>query len=187
MSTTKSKEVQWFEAEVQPHDSSLRAYLRAAFPSLPDLDDLMQETYLRLIRARERGPISYAKAFLFTTARNAAMDLFRRRKIVAFENVGDFKEWSLAGDEPDAGDALNHQQELAMLAEAIKCLPTRCRQAVTLRVIYGMPAKEIGQRLGISECTAKAQLAKGLRRCAQHFQERGLTPAPVGRTPKTNR
>lgn len=179
MSGTKSKEVQWFEAEVQPHESSLRAYLRAVFPSLPDLDDLVQETYLRLIRARERGPVSYAKAFLFTTARNAAMDLFRRRKIVSFENVGDFKDWSLADGKPDAGEALNQQQELALLAEAIKCLPTRCRQAVTLRVVYGMPAKEIARRLGISECTAKAQLAKGLRRCSHYFQERGLMPAPA--------
>jgi RNA polymerase sigma-70 factor (ECF subfamily) len=179
VNTSKSKEVAWFEAEVQPHESSLRAYLRAVFPSLPDLDDLVQETYLRLIRARERGPVSYARAFLFTTARNAAMDLFRRRKIVSFENVGDFKDWSLAGHEPDAGDALNQQQELALLAEAIKELPTRCRQTVTLRVIYGLPAKEIARRLGISECTAKAQLAKGLRRCSHYFQERGLVPAPT--------
>lgn len=187
LSSTKSKEVQWFEAEVHPHESSLRAYLRAAFPSLPDLDDLVQETYLRLIRARERGPISYARSFLFTTARNAALDLFRRRKVVTFENVEDFKEWSLFGDEPDAGDALNQQQELAMLAEAIKCLPTRCRQTVTLRVVYGMPAREIARQLGISECTAKAQLAKGLRRCAHHFRERGLMPAVIRKEPGENR
>ncbi|MES2696359.1 MAG: RNA polymerase sigma factor [Verrucomicrobiota bacterium] len=179
MSSPKSKEAQWFEEEVRPHDSSLRAYLQAAFPSLPDLDDLVQETYLRLIRAKERGPISYAKAFLFTTARNAALDLFRRRKIVSFEPVDDFKEWPLLDEKPDASEALNQQQELAMLAEAIKGLPTRCRQTVTLRVVYGLPAKEIASRLGISECTAKAQLARGLRRCAQYFQEHGLMPAPA--------
>jgi RNA polymerase sigma factor (sigma-70 family) len=181
VSSAKSKVAHWFEAEVRPHESSLRAYLRAVFPSLPDLDDLVQETYLRLIRAKERGPISYAKAFLFTTARNAALDLFRRRKIISFESVADFKEWSLVDEKPDASEALNQQQELALLAEAIKCLPTRCRQAVTLRVVYGMPAKEIARKLGISECTAKAQLARGLRGCAHYFQARGLMPSAAER------
>jgi len=75
---------------VQPHESSLRAYLRAVFPSLPDLDDLVQETYLRLIRARESGRVNYAKAFLFTTARNAAIDFFRRRKIRLVPDRGGF-------------------------------------------------------------------------------------------------
>lgn len=161
---------------MQPHESSLRAYLRAVFPSLPDLDDLVQETYLRLIRAQESGRVNYAKAFLFTTARNAAIDFFRRRKIVSFEAVGDFHRWSIVDERPDAGEALNQQQELALLAEAIKTLPDRCRQTVTLRVIYGLSAREIALQLGISECTAKAQLAKGIRRCAGYFEARGLMP-----------
>jgi RNA polymerase sigma-70 factor (ECF subfamily) len=93
LSTAKSKQARWFVEEVQPHESSLRAYLRAVFPSLPDLDDLVQETYLRLIRAQESGRVNYAKAFLFTTARNTAIDFFRRRKIVSFEAVGDFHHW----------------------------------------------------------------------------------------------
>lgn len=174
MTPIKSKPIPWFEAEVQPHERSLRAYLRAVFPSLPDLDDLVQETYLRLIRARETGRVQYAKAFLFTTARNAAMDYFRRRKIVAFHSLEDFTELAPQDEGLDASEALNQQQELALLAEAIKSLPTRCRQTVTLRMLYGMPAREIASRLGISECTAKAQLAKGMRRCADYFEARGL-------------
>src|SRR5258706_7278593 len=39
----------WFAEEVQPHESSLRSYLRAVFPLLPDIDDLVQESYARLI------------------------------------------------------------------------------------------------------------------------------------------
>lgn len=70
----QSEHTRWFVEEVQPHESSLRSYLRCMFPSLPDIDDLVQESYARLIRAREAGRVSYVKAFPFTTARNAALD-----------------------------------------------------------------------------------------------------------------
>ena len=38
-----------------------------------------------------------------------------------------------------------------------------------------MSHKEIGAELGISEHTVKAQLAKGMRRCAEYFAERGVS------------
>ncbi|MEO7799465.1 MAG: RNA polymerase sigma factor, partial [Opitutaceae bacterium] len=75
----------WFAEEVQPHERSLRSYLGNLFPSVFDIDDLVQEAYVRLIRARSTGRISYAKAFLFTTARNVALDLLRRRKVVSIQ------------------------------------------------------------------------------------------------------
>jgi len=84
VSTPPSESGRWFAEEVQPHETSLRRFLRGVFPSLPDIADLVQESSVRLIRARETGPgVGYAKAFLFTTARNAALDLFRRRRFVA--------------------------------------------------------------------------------------------------------
>jgi len=46
----------WFVDEVQPHEPELRAYLRTSFPSLADIDDLVQETYARLVQARNAGP-----------------------------------------------------------------------------------------------------------------------------------
>ena len=164
----------WFAEEVQPHESSLRSYLRSVFPSLPDIDDLVQESYARLIRAREAGRVSYVKAFLFTTARNAALDFFRRKRVVSIESVADFEELSVLEDRPDAAEAVNKQQELELLSAAVRTLPDRCRQVLTLRLLYGFSHKEIAAELGISEHTVKAQLAKGMRRCADYFAERGL-------------
>ncbi|MBM4023544.1 MAG: hypothetical protein FJ284_15145, partial [Planctomycetes bacterium] len=60
----------WFATELEPHEDSLRAYLHRQFPAYPEIDDLVQETYARLLRARETGPLHAPKAFLFTTARD---------------------------------------------------------------------------------------------------------------------
>ena len=65
----------WFHHEILPHEPMLRAWLRAKFPSLTDPDDLVQETFSRVLQARGTAPIASAKAFLFTTARNLALDL----------------------------------------------------------------------------------------------------------------
>lgn len=175
----KSEQARWFAEEVQPHESSLRAYLRGMFPSLPDIDDLVQESYARLIRAKELGRISYVKAFLFTTARNAALDIFRRNKVVSIESCADLSRFGVIEDLPNAAESTTKQEELDLLALAVRGLPDRCRRVLTLRLLYGLSHKEIAADLGISEHTVKAQLAKGMRRCGKFFEHRGmLKPAP---------
>lgn len=166
----------WFAEEVQPHEPALRSVLRRLVASLSDVDDLVQECYLRILRARERVPIRSSKAFLFTTARNAAHDLHRRRVVanpIALEETDG--SCVLTDERPGVADSVCHQQELALLAEAIRELPERCRQVFLLRKIQELPQKEIARRLGISESTVETLVAKGAARCADYLHRRGLT------------
>lgn len=180
MSSPSADHSRWFQEEVRPHEPALRAYLRDMFPSLPDLDDLVQESYARLLRAREAGKVRYVKAFLFAIARNAALDFCRRRKVVSIEPIGDLTDLTVIDDRPDAAEIVNKQQELELLAEAVRSLPERCRQVLTLRLLYGLSHKEIAAKLAVSDLTVKAQLAKGMRRCAAYFEARGLgRPQPA--------
>lgn len=164
----------WFSQEVQPHEPMLRAHLRNAFPSLPDLDDVIQESYFRLIQARNTGTIRYLKAFLFTTARNVAFDLLRRRQATPLKPVTEIERLSVIAEEAGIPAAVGRQQELALMADAIRALPERCRQVITLRKLYGLPQKEIAARLGISEHTVEVQVAKGMRRVAEELARHGL-------------
>ncbi len=166
----------WFSEEVQPHEPALRSVLRRLVASLSDVDDLVQECYLRILRARKHVPIRSSKAFLFTIARNAAHDLRRRRVVanpVVFEETAD--SCTLQDNRPGVADSVCHQQELALLAEAIRELPERCREVFLLRKIQELPQKEIARRLGISESTVETLVAKGAVRCADHLHRRGLT------------
>ncbi len=176
MNSEPSDPGRWFAEEVQVHETSLRGYLRAGFPWLRDVDDLVQDSYLRLFRARSRGPVRSAKAFLFATARNAALDLFRRNRAVPFEALTEESSVSVLQEEPSAAEIACLNQELEILAEAIRRLPERCRQVLTLRRIYGLSQKEIAARLGISENTVEVQVGIGLRRCTQYLRRRGVAP-----------
>jgi DNA-directed RNA polymerase specialized sigma24 family protein len=62
----------WFQRNVQPHEPMLRAWLRSRFSSENDIDDIVQESYVRLLRARDTGALNSPKAFLFAIARNLA-------------------------------------------------------------------------------------------------------------------
>jgi RNA polymerase sigma-70 factor (ECF subfamily) len=66
------------------------------------------------------------------------------------------------------------RQELELLNQAIQSLPTRCRQVLTLRKIYGLSQKQIAAQLGISEHTVEAQVGNGMRGCAKFLARHGL-------------
>lgn len=165
----------WFAAEVQPHEGSLRSYLRNKFPAHPDIDDLVQETYARLLQAREHGDVRSPKSFLFTTARNAAYDYFRRRKIATIDGIAELETLPVLEDRPGIPEAVAHDQELQLLAQAIEALPARCRQVLTLRKIYGLSHREIAAQLGVSEHTVNAQIAIGVLRLRDFLKAHGVT------------
>ncbi len=87
MASPFSDASRWFAAEVQPHEAMLRAWLQSRFPAGCDLDDIVQESYLRVLRARERGELQSPKAFLFATARNLALDQIRHNKVTQIDGL----------------------------------------------------------------------------------------------------
>jgi RNA polymerase sigma-70 factor (ECF subfamily) len=165
----------WFTEEVQPYEAKLRAYLRHRFPTLPDVDDIVQETYARLFRERRAGKVFEARSYLFPVARNIAFDIFRRSRTIAIGGLGEMAGLSGLEEKPDAAECASHEQELELLQEAIRLLPARCREIFALRRLRGLSHREIAGRLGISENTVDAQLCNAIFRCRQYFVSRGVS------------
>jgi RNA polymerase sigma-70 factor (ECF subfamily) len=169
----ESPQANWVVTEVQPHRPALRAWLLARFPTLPDVDDVVQDALARVLRAREAGPIRSTRALLFTTARNLALDAVRRQQVVRFEPITDSTDSSVLADGADVVAIVSKQQELELLTKAIQSLPARCREILTLRTAYGCTQKEIARKLGVSESTVEKQTALGIRLCAEFFATGG--------------
>jgi len=165
----------WFAEDVLTHEPALRGYLRSRFPSLRDFDDFVQESYLRILKANAAGIIKSPKAFLFTTARNLALNHLRHVRH-APNVLGKTDASDVLDESVGVSETVARAQEIQILNEAIQSLPERCRQVFTLRRIYGLSAKEVAARLGLSEKTVDAQCIIALRKCVQHFR-RAAAPA----------
>lgn len=161
----------WFATHLQPHEPMLRAWLRSRFARPGDVDDVVQEAFVRVLHARQTGVIDSPKAFLFATARNLVLARLRHEAVAGLQDGLTESDASGVLDESaDVPRAVSHAQELELLTQAIQSLPTRCRQIITLRKIYGLSQKEVAAELGISEHTVEAQGTIGLRKLAEYFE-----------------
>ncbi|HVU33444.1 MAG TPA: RNA polymerase sigma factor [Opitutaceae bacterium] len=161
---------EWFSHEVHAHDSTLKAYLRGAFPSIDDIEDVVQESYIRVWKIRALAPIRSAKALLFTVARHVALDLVRRHRCSPIVPVKDVNQLFVYDDALGPFDRVALDHEIGILVEAIDSLPARCREIFILCQVQGLAQKEVAARLGLSKNTVAVQVARGLQRCERHVR-----------------
>lgn len=152
----------------------MRSYLRSAFPSVHDVDDVVQESYLRIWRSRTEQPIQSAKAFLFCIARRIAIDVIRRNKTSQNDAVANLDVSCVLEEGVNVVETVSRRQEIALLAEAIDALPSQCRKIMVLRKIEGLSHREIASRLGITEATVHAQLQRGMQKCMAYLHQHGV-------------
>ncbi len=162
----------WFLDEVQPHEASLRSYLRHSLPSSSDVDDTVQETYLRILEVRRTNAVDLPRQLLFAIARNLVRDFIRKKQ----RNGGrliPLEETPAAGvldETPDASELASRLDDKALLLAAIDALPARCRQVMILRKFKNLSQKEIATLLGISESTVESLVVTGTKRVADHVR-----------------
>lgn len=173
MSHPKIDRFDWFSMHVLPHEKDLRNWLRSRFPSIQDTDDLVQESHSRILAAHDSGPIANPRAFLFITARNLALNQIRHRRYERPEGATEIDPLSIADEVNSPPDSLATKEEFSHLVEAIKSLPKRCRQILTLRKIYGLSQREVAERLGVSVHTVETQGGIGMRKCVEYFRRHG--------------
>jgi RNA polymerase sigma factor (sigma-70 family) len=167
----------WFAAEVHPHDAQLKAYLRSSFPAVRDIDDVVQESYLRIWRSRAVQPIHSAKAFLFKVARHVALNLVDRQRASPVMVVGDLAALPVLDNRPGVVETVSKNEKVRLLVLALATLPPRCREITILRKLKGVPQRDVAAQLGIAEKTVEEQVARGVRRCEDYLRRHGVTNA----------
>lgn len=162
----------WVVQNFRPHETEVRGYLQARFPSL-DTDDVVQESYLKLLRLRAAERIESARAYFFSVARNTALSVFRRQKIYSDVPVSELPPALLAADGVDGSEAAHSQQRLELVVAALDDLPARCREVMQLCLLEGRSTAEIARELGMAESTVRVQIVRGVQRCRAFMDARG--------------
>ena len=126
-------------------------------------DDLLQETYLRLMRQAAPVEILAPKAFLLQVAHNLFIDGYERdRARSAFESV----QFPV-----QARGAAASQVETIVLKEIILGLPEKLRDVFVLSRFGGLSNEQIANQLGISQKTVEWRMTKALAHCAAQLRK----------------
>ncbi len=125
-----------------------------------DIEDLAQETWLRLASAVSRADIRHPKAFLLRIATNLASTRRRRRELALRAEAGAAVRDCIEADQTDR----------VMLAQIVLGLPESLRDVFLLSRIDGLTNAQIADRLGISPKTVEWRMTRALAHCAAQLR-----------------
>lgn len=158
----------WHPIFMAARDSMASMLSRIVPPK--EIEDIVQETYVRICQMDKREPIEQPKSFLMKTARNLAYDHLKKsetRLADGVETECGFDVDAFVHDEVFESIASN--QEFAHFCEAVRQLPVQCRRVFVLKKVYGYSQKEIAKEMKLSESTVEKHIAVGFKRCASYM------------------
>ena len=139
-----------------------------------EVEDIVQETYVRLCQVGAPEQIRHPKSFLYKTARNLALDSLKRAENRVTEQWNEDVESSgaIAGMEADETfEQAASSEEFGHFCEAVRQLPVQARRVFVLKKVYGYSQREIASELGLAESTVEKHVALAVRRCAAFMKE----------------
>lgn len=156
----------WFLREVLPLEAALTRFLRRNWRNESEVDDLLQEVYVRIFEGAKKELPEQTKPFVFTTAHNLLVDRVRHAKVVPIEAVAELDAIDVAADEPGPDRSAIARDELRRLQLALDRLPPRAREAIVLKQVEGLSRREVASRMQITERTVQWHLSEGLQALA---------------------
>jgi RNA polymerase sigma-70 factor, ECF subfamily len=161
-----------FEELVSRHTGRALSVARAMLSDAAAAEDAVQESFLRLIRARRSYEPGRPFSLWFNTIlRNICRDELLRRKPIALAS-----EESYAGTEAvaavEVGAELREEYQIAL--SAFGELPVEDREILSLRIQGGWEFSDIAAKYGLSSDAAKKRAYRALERL-----RRRLSPTAI--------
>ena len=121
-----------------------------------EAEDAVQELFLRLWRGRAAlDGIRIPKGYAIRVLRNLCLDRIRQsRKMLPAEDLPE------TAQPARQDDAVDERERLAKVLDAIKSLPERQREVLTLRTLDGLSYEEIAEQTGINYLTLRVLLSQ---------------------------
>jgi RNA polymerase sigma-70 factor (ECF subfamily) len=143
-----------------------------------DVEDIVQETYVRACQIERKGVIKAPRSYLYRVARNLALDYVKCADNSLTDNVASMddgqEERALLSAEMLADEVYEQastNEEFALFCDAVRQLPIQCRRVFVLRKVYGYSQNEIAQEMNVTASTVEKHIAKGMKRCLFYMQQ----------------
>lgn len=174
-----------FAALAIPHLDAALSLARWLVRDASEAEDVVQESYLRALRAFDTFAGTDIKPWLLRIVRNSAYRRLANRKrgsnVVsideAFRFDGDDEpgEARVASDEPNAEEQMLAGTDRSLALDALATLPAIYREVLVLREIEELPYAEIAETAGVPIGTVMSRLSRAradLREAFQHLSRK---------------
>ncbi len=161
---------------VERYHGPLRTYfVRLLAWDQAAVDDLVQETLLRVLKQRSYSPQRPFRPWLYAIATNVARDHWRREATVSGPSAVPFESHAegLADERPGPQQQAEADDELRRLTRALALLPEEYRLTLALRYLGDLSLAEIAGVLEVPLGTVKSRLSTGARRLHAVLVEMG--------------
>ena len=179
----RQRDLALLHALVEQYQYRLVRYLIYLLGRRDPVDDLVQETWLRVLeRGRSYDGQSPFAPWLFTIARNLAIDSLRKRRIFSLDTsdspdddagapgVNYAESLALASNAPSPFEQAARTEDARWLAESLETLPAAVREALVLRFQEDLSLEEIAAIAGASVSTVSSRIYRGLATLRAHMQ-----------------
>jgi len=145
------------------HHHWLTGWLRRKLGCPESAADLAQDTFIRVLTARETPTLVEPRAFLTTVAKRVLFNFYRRQDLerAYLDALAQMPE-HVAPSEEERAIIL---QTLVELDQLLDGLPVQVKRAFLLAQLDGLTYAQIGAELGLSIATVKRHLNKAAMRC----------------------
>ena len=164
------KHTRWLDARPQ-----ITAALRSRLGASPDLPDLAQEVFLRLLRVGQPELIRDPQSYVYRVALNVAEE-WRLRAAQSRDHGSEALDELESADDPE--ETAVRRQRQGTIRRAVGELPAATRSALLLHVHRDMTYQQVAEHLGVSRRAVKRYVANGyaalrVAAAATDVQERG--------------
>ena len=138
-----------------------------------DVEDIIQETYVRMCKAENKTFIKDSESFMFRTARNLALDYLKRAETRLTSGVDDIDEILLEEYDPTFGQIAS-DEEFGIFCAAIRELPKQSQPAFILKKVYGYSLKEIMLEMDLGQPTVESHIVSAMKKCVQYMRNHNV-------------
>lgn len=165
------------------NNTFLQKFLSRFLSERQDIEDVVQETYLRAFRAEkgktEQGKvIEHPKAFLFQIAKNVALTQLSKKSRQITDYIEDVELSLVTDNGASTEDELEAREHIAVICEAIAAMPERRQRVYLMRKVHGASHKKIAESLDISISAVEKHLLKAMLSCRAHLRDREQQGTP---------
>ena len=153
----------WLARQVMPHEPGLRGWLARRGIAECDIDDIVQETYAKLVTLASVEGVRDPRSYTYQVAWSVHVTNLRRANVIPIKVIPQAEQSNIAALEPSPEQIVGDRGELEQLAVALAKLPEKCRAVFMARRVEGLSHRETAEKFGISEKTVEKHMAKGIR------------------------